>query len=132
MKKNSEAEELLTKALNIEKAINGPVNKSVATSHNFLGNLNMDNMKQYTKAEEHFLQSIKIREELFDPAYSEHVYNALIDLYETTGDDAKRAEYEEKIEEWEKLQNKDNEEEMEDGEPKKMNFQEIINFVTET
>ena len=134
MKKNSEAEELLMKALNIKKAINGPVNNSVAKSHNFLGNLYMDNMKQYTKAEEHFLQSIKICEQLFGLAYSQlqYDYNALIDLYETTGDDAKRAEYEEKIEEWEKLQNEDNEEEKEDGEPKKMNFQEIINFVNET
>ena len=107
------------------------------------------NMSELTKAEENFLQAIKIREELFGPAHSQlqYDYDALVDLYGKTGDSAKKREYEEKKEEWKKLQNKDNErkrkrkeEEEEDNErkrkrkdeeeEKKMNFQEIINFVT--
>ena len=59
MKKNSEAEELLLKALKIQTAINGPVDNSVAKSHNFLANLYKINMNELTKAEEHFLQYIK-------------------------------------------------------------------------
>ena len=111
MKKNSEAEELLLKALNIQTAINGPVDESVATSHNFLGMLYYVNMSELTKAENHFLQAIKIREELFGPAHSQlqYDYDALVDLYGKTGDSAKKREYEEKKEEWKKLQNKDNE-----------------------
>ena len=92
MKKNSEAEELLLKALKIQKAINGPVDESVATSHNFLGMLYYVNMSELTKAEEHFLQAIKIREELFGPAHSllQYNYNGLVDLYRKTGDNEKK------------------------------------------
>ena len=133
MKKNSEAEELLLKALKILKAINGPVEESVASTHNFLAVLYKNNMNELTKAEEHFLQTIKIHEELFGPAYSQlqYSYNGIIELYRKTGEDAKRREYEEKKEKWEKLQNKDNEEKGKgEEEEKEMNFQEMVNFVT--
>ena len=62
-------------------------------------------------------------------------YNGLINLYEETGDEAKMMEYEEKYEEWEKLQeekkNKDKENEKEE-EDKKMDFKEMVEFVKNT
>ena len=72
---------------------------------------------------------------MFGPAHSQlhYDYNALINLYGKTRDDAKRREYEEKKEEWKKLQKQHNERKRkwkEEEEEKEMNFQEIIGVVT--
>ena len=107
----------------------------MATIHNRLANLYADDLEDFSKAEEHYLQCIKIQEKLFGPAYSQlqFSYNGLIELYEKTGEEAKMMEYEEKFEEWEKLQeekkNKDEENEEED---KEMDFNEMVEFVKNT
>ena len=114
-------------------AIQGPEDGGVATIHNRLANLYADDLEDFSKAEEHYLQCIKIQEKLFGPAYSQlqYSYNGIIELYRKTGEDAKRREYEEKKKEWKKLQNKDNKEKRKgEEEEKEMNFQEMVNFVT--
>ena len=139
LKKNTEAEEKLMKALKDLKNINGPLDESVANSYNFLAAFYKNNMKEYTKAEESYEEAIKIRMKLKGPTHSQlqYSYNGLIDTYTKTGDDAKKREYEEKKLEWKKLQNNENEEkkeeeEEEEEEGSKMNFKEIIDFVTKT
>ena len=133
MNKNSDSEETLLRALKIKKAINGPVDNSVAATHNNLAKLYRSNMKNYAAAEENYKQSLQICMELHGPAYIEHQYDydALIDLYEKTGDDAKRREYEQKKKEWQELQKKDSVEEKkeEKEEEKEMSFEETIAFV---
>ena len=119
--------------MKIQKAINGPVNDSVAFTHNFLAGLYKDNMKNYAEAEENYKLSIQILVELFGPDYSplQFSYSGLINLYKETGDDAKMKEYEEKKRTWQELQKKDNVEEKkeENEEEKEMNFEETIAFV---
>ena len=133
MNKNSESEETLLRALKIHKIINGPVDNSVATTHNFLAMLYRNNMKNYAAAEENYKLAIKIRLELFGPDYSQlqFDYNGMIALYKKTGDDTKMKEYKQKKKEWQELQKKDNveEEEEEKEEEKEMNFEETIAFV---
>ena len=89
----------------------------------------------FGKAEEHFTQSIKIWKKLFGPAYSQlqFSYNGLIELYEKTGEEAKMMEYFEKYEEWEKLQEeKKNTDEENEEKDKKMDFNEMVEFVKNT
>ena len=62
--------------------------------------------------------------------YSELVqfsYNGLQMLYEKTGEEAKRREFEEKTKEWRKLQK-----EKKSEEDKKMDFEEMVKFVKNT
>ena len=135
MGKNSEAEQLLTRTLEVKEAMLGPDDNSVAKSHNSLAGLYKNNMGQYQKAEEHYLASIRILEKLFGLAYSQHQfnYNGLIGLYETTGNDAKMREYEEKKKEWENLQKETKGKEETDEKDKEgtstMDFMQMINFV---
>ena len=108
-----------------------------ATIHNRLAGLYKNELEDFSKAEEHYLQCIKIQEKLFGPAYSQlqFSYNGIIMLYEKTGEEAKMMEYEEKYEEWEKLQEEEkNKEEKneEKEEDKKMNFKEMVEFVKNT
>ena len=133
--KLAEAEEMFNNSMKVRVAIQGPEDGGVATIHNRLANLYADDLEDFSKAEEHYLQCIKIQEKLFGPAYSQlqFSYNGLIELYEKTGEEAKMMEYEEKFEEWEKLQeekkNKDEENEEED---KEMDFNEMVEFVKNT
>ena len=134
--KNSEAEQLLTRTLEVQTAMLGPDDDSVAACHNFLAELYRNNMGQYQKAEEHYLASIRIQEKLFGPAYSllQFDYNGLIYLYNKTGNDAKKREYEEKRKEWEKLQKEtkgkeETDEKDKEGTSTPMDFMQMINFV---
>ncbi len=92
-------------------------------------------MGQYQKAEEHYLNAIRIQEKLFGLAYSQQQfnYNGLIQLFRKTGNDAKMREYLEKKKEWEKLQNETKGKEETDEKDKKgtstMDFMQMINFV---
>merc|ERR1712181_146297 len=121
MGKNSEAEQLLTRTMEVKTAMLGPHHNSVATCHNRLAVLYKNNLGQYKKAEEHYMSSIRITEKLFGPAHSEHQfdYNGLINLYRKTGDDTKMREYQEKIKEWAKLQKETKEETGKTGEKRK-------------
>ena len=76
MEQNTLAEEMLLKSLQIKQAILGPGqwHSHVATSHNYPAVLYMANLCEYEKAEKHFLLCIKIRLDLFGPAYSQHQY----------------------------------------------------------
>ena len=82
MGKNSEAEELFTRTMDVQTAMLGADHDEVAKSHNFLAVLYDDNMGQYQKAEEHYMKYNTIIEKLFGPAYSElqFNYNGLIGL----------------------------------------------------
>ena len=135
MWKNSEAEQLLTRTLEVQTAMLGPDDNWVAISHNFLAGFYMDNMSQYKKAEEHYMNSIRISEKLFGPAHSQlqFDYYGLIQLFRKTGNDAKMREYEEKKKEWEKLQKETKGKEETDEKDKEgtstMDFMQMINFV---
>ena len=65
--KNSEAEEMLTKALEIRQKILGE-SFGVAVSHNHLATFYFENIKEYEKAESHFIQNMEIYEKLHGPA----------------------------------------------------------------
>ena len=112
MERNSEAEELHIKALNIKLTLLGPTHESVAASHNFLAALYYNNLKLFNKAETHFLESIRIATELFGRGYVklQYDYNGLIDLYTKTEETEKRKEIELRKKEWKRLQNTEAEE----------------------
>ena len=151
----AEAEEMFNNSMEVLVAIQGPEDDGVATIHNRLAVLYKNNLEDFGcrfpqrpqgcdvfnpyfgKAEEHFTQSIKIWKKLFGPAYSQlqFCYDALIWLFKKTGEEAKRREYEEKKNEWMKLQKeeKDKKEKKEEKkEDKKMGFNEMVEFVKNT
>ena len=113
----------------------GPDHNDVAKSHNFLAVLYDDNMGQYQKAEEHYMKAIGILEKLFGPEHShlQFNYNGIINLYMKTGEDTKRKKFEDKRQEWEKLQKKETKEETgekeEDEGRAKMDFVQMIDYV---
>ena len=135
MGKNSEAEELLNRALELQTAMLGPDDNEVAKCHQLLAVLYDENKGQYNKAEEHFIKANKTWEKLFGPGYSQlgFNYNGLIDVYRKTGDDTKRRMFEEKKQGWEELQKETKKEketaEKEAEETTKMDFLWIMNYV---
>ena len=133
MGKFAEAEKMFKNSMKALVAIQGPEDDRVALTHNRLAQLYRCHLEDFSKAEEHYLQSIKIKKNLFGPAYSQlqFSYNGLQMLYEKTGEEAKRREFEEKQKEWRKLQ-KEKKSEEEKEEDKKMDFEEMVEFVKNT
>ena len=81
------------------------------------------------------MKAIGISEKLFGPAHSQlqFDYYGLIQLFRKTGNDAKMREYEEKKNEWEKLQKETEGKEETDEKDKEgtstMDFMQMINLV---
>ena len=135
MERNSEAEELLNKALNIQLTLLGPTHESVAKSHNFLAVLYKNNMKLSNKAETHNVEAIRIWTELFGPGYVElqYDYDGLIDLYSKTGQEKKRKETKLKKKEWKRLQNtKAKESKNIENAPDIDDVEEIVKFILDS
>ena len=59
-------------------------------------------MEEYSKAEQLYFKSVRIRKKLFGPSCSDLVpdYKSLMNIYELTGDHEKFLEYQEILEEW--------------------------------
>ena len=75
----------------------------VALSVGHLASLYNYDMKEYNKAEQLYLRSIKIGRKLFGPSYSglEYDYRGLIHVYHNTGNFEKFIEYQEILHQWE-------------------------------
>ena len=60
-----------------------------------------EDMAEYSKAEQLFLRSVRIKRELFGPSCSEleFDYEELLRIYELTGNDEKFQEYQDLLEE---------------------------------
>ena len=133
MGKLAEVEEMFNNSMKILVAIQGPDDLEVARIHNRLAVLYEEDLEDFSKAEEHHLQSIRIAEKLFGPAFSklQFSYVGLISLYQKTGDESKMVKYEEKYKEWRKLQEeKKSMEEKEEDE--KMDIEAMVEFVKNT
>ena len=133
--RDREAEEMLQNSLKIQLAILGPNDGSVAGTINRLAVLYDDNIGNFSLAEKHYLECIRIQEKLYGPGYSQNQfsYHGLIDVYSKTGDKTKRKVYQKKKEEWEKLQKKekkkDKKEEGDEG--FKWSLEKVVKFLTE-
>merc|ERR1712130_197045 len=137
---NSEAEELLTKSLEIKEKILGE-DMDLSLGHFHLFMFYFRNIQDYGKAEHHLLESLRIEEKVYGPSYSTLgvTYDWLIDLYSTTGEIDKENEAQKKYEQWEKLreeqwenlqEDEDNEKNEEEKEENEMSLEELIKFVT--
>ena len=130
--KLEEAEALFQNAMKILVAIQGPEDNGVADIHSRLAVLYRRDLKDFKKAERHYLAAINIHLKLFGPAGSQlqYDYAGLNRLYKETGEEEKMKDYAAKFFEWKDLQNKNNDEKKEDAkEEKKMNFAEMVEFV---
>ena len=132
--KLEEAEALFQNAMKILVAIQGPEDNGVADIHSRLAVLYRRDLKDFKKAERHYLAAINIQLKLFGPAGSQlrFDYAGLYKLYKETGEEEKKKEYASKRDEWSELQEekKNNDEKKEDAkEDKKMNFAEMVEFV---
>ena len=74
----------------------------VALSVGHLASLYNYDMKEYSKAEQLYLRSIKIGRKLFGPSYSglEYDYRGLIQVYHLTRNYEKFIEYQEILDQW--------------------------------
>ena len=74
----------------------------VALSVGHLASLYNYDMKEYSKAEQLYLRSIKIGRKLFGPSYSglEYDYRGLIQVYHLTRNYEKFLEYQEILDQW--------------------------------
>lgn len=114
MQRFAEAEKMHQKAIQIKESLLGKEDYEVALSVGHLASLYNYDMEEYGKAEELYLRSIRIGRKLFGPSYSglEYDYRGLIQVYNSTANFVKLAEYTRVLQEWNILRDqKDNEQE---------------------
>lgn len=83
MERYEEAEKMHLKAIQIKETLLGAEDYEVALSVGHLASLYNYDMREYSKAEQLYLRSIKIGRKLFGPSYSglEYDYRGLIQVW---------------------------------------------------